>query len=387
MTSIRNVVVFMSDGLRWDTHPESIRKQGVTYRTISSSLHTPTSIASMLSGEYLPGHNVRGFTEPFEDDTTTILDTFPNRGKSNFGGNFNNEIYSFLLGRYDSISLKDIEEPFCWFMRDPGGHAPYGGFDENLESQLSVDDYLKKHAGDREQMWEDYRRGINDSVARFETHVLETLRKRGIEEKTLVVFVSDHGQMLGEYGHVGESYPAAPEVVYVPITFVHPSLEAHDADALFRHVDLPDTVAGYLDADFDLGRTDGVDQTNINNPPKYGLSLYDRPYPSFNGQFHYTLRSVWGANGGHVFNESSTWDKMKLLGGFLTSIPAGRQLRKSRRLEGLRYLLRNQYSWGNPPMTVEEAKETLDSVDLASERSNLDLDGDAKRNLEDLGYL
>lgn len=387
MCRIRNVVLFMSDGLRWDSHPEAVRERGVTYRTVSSSLHTPTSIASMLSGEYLTGHNVRGFTEPFQDETATLFEAFPNRGKSDFAGDFNNEIYGFLLERYHPVSLEDIEEPFCWFMRDPGGHAPYGGFDDDLGSKLSVDDYLKRYAGDSEQMWADYRRGISDSVDRFKTHVLETLRKRGIENETLVVFVSDHGQILGEHGHVGESYPATPEIVYVPVTFIHPSLETRDADALFRHVDLPDTIAGYMDANFDIGRTDGVDQTSTRDPPTYGLSLYDRPYPSLKGQFHYTLRSVWDADGGHVFNESSIWDKVKLLGGFLTSIPAGRQLRKSRSLEGLRYLFRDHYSWGDPSMTVDEARDILDSVDLEADRLELNLDRDAKQNLEDLGYL
>lgn len=387
MNDIRNVVIFMSDGVRWDSHPESIRKRGVTYRTVSSSLHTPTSIASMLSGEYLPGHNVRGFTEPFEDETITLLDAFPNQGKSDFKGNFNNEIYNFLLGRYDPVSLNEVEEPFSWFIRDPGGHAPYGEFDDDLRSNMSVDDYLKQHAGDSDQMWADYRRGINDSVERFEAHVLDTLRERGIEKETLVVFVSDHGQMLGEYGHVGESYPATPEIVYVPVTFIHPSLNTREADTLFRHVDLPDTIDGYMDANLDLGQTDGVDHTNTSNPPRYGLSLYDRPYPSFHGTFHYTLRSVWDTDGGHVFNESSTWDEMKLLVGFLTSIPAGRQLRKSKSLEGLRYLFRDQYSWGDPSMTVEEARHILDSVDIAADRSELDLDNVARENLEDLGYL
>lgn len=387
MGDIRNVVVFMSDGLRWDTHPTSVRERGVTFRTISSSLHTPTSIASMLSGEYLTGHNIRGFTEPFDKTTTTVLDAFPNNGISDFTGNFNNEIYDYLLNRYEEISLAEIEEPFCWFMRDPGGHAPYGGFDQDLASTLSVDDYLRKHAGDANQMRSDYQRGIDDSVARFETHVLETLQERGIEEETLVVFISDHGQLLGEYGHVGESYPAAPEVVYVPTTFVHPSIAEEESDALFRHVDLPDTITGYLDVDLELERTDGVDQTAATDPPGHGLSLYDRPYPSFRGQFHYTLRSVWDADGGHVFNDSSAWDKTKLLGGFLTSIPAGRQLRRSRSFEGFRYLIRDQYSWGTPSITVSEAREILDSVELDDERTDLDLDSDARKNLENLGYL
>lgn len=387
MSSIENVAIFMSDGLRWDTHPASIRELGITFRTVASSFHTPTSIASMLSGQYLGNHDIRGFTDEFAPSTDTILDGFKNRGISDFTGNFNNEIYSYLLGRYEQVSLEEIEPPFCWFMRDPGGHAPYGGFDQELNSTESVDSYLKQHAGDTDRMWEDYRDGIDDSVDRFKTHILSTLRERGLLEETLVVFISDHGQLLGEHGHVGESYPGAPEIVYVPTTFIHPSLEQEESDNLFRHVDLPDTIAGYLTTEVETGATDGIDHTSTNDPPTHGLSLYDRPYPSFRGQFHYTLRSVWEEDAGQVFNTSSWRERIQLLGGFLTKIPAGRHLRRTRSIEGFHYLLRDQYSWGEPTMTSAEARELLDSVELSESREELDLNEAAKDNLEDLGYL
>lgn len=387
MSEVKNLVVFMSDGVRWDAHPESVRERGVTYRTVASSTHTPTSIASMLTGQYLGNHNVRGFTDPLDPNTRTVLDAFDNSGISDFTGNFNNEIYDYLLGRYDRVSLDEIDEPFAWFMRDPGGHAPYDGFDDDLASTESVDSYLREHAGDTERMRSDYEAGVEASVRRFETHVLDTLTERGIDSETLVVFVSDHGQMLGEYGHVGESYPAAPEVVYVPVTFVHPSLDSRESDRLFRHVDLPDTVAGFTDADVDPGTTDGVDHASGDHSPDHGLCLYDRPYPSFRGQFHYTLQSVWGGDGGHVFNESSLWERLKLLAGLLASIPAGRQLRRSRSLTGVRYLLRDRYSWGDPGIDTANALDLLDSIETEYQRADLQLDEEAQENLEDLGYL
>lgn len=387
MSEIRNLVVYMADGLRWDTHPDSIEERGVTFRTIASSLHTPTAIASMLTGLYLPRHGVRGFTDVLPEDTQTVLDWFSHCGVSNSPGTFNSTVYGHLLRRYTEQSLTELEEPFGWFMRDAGGHAPYDGFDERLQTDETVRSYLQKHAGDETQMRRDYETAIESSVERFERFVLDPLEERNIRENTLVVFASDHGQMLGEYGHVGESYPACPEIVYVPTTFIHPSLEPTESGDLFRHVDLAPTIAGLLDSDVTLDATDGVDIFDVSTPPTHGLNFYDRPYPSVLGEFSYTIDSVWDGDGGHAFVRSSAWDKVKLTAGFLSRIPAGIQLRRSRSLTGLKYLFDSQYSWGTPRFSVEKAQDLLDAARTDRIDTDLEMSSETQQNLEDLGYL
>jgi len=388
MSDIRNLVMFMADGIRWDTHPESVRERGTTFRTVASSLHTPTAIASMLTGLYLPSHHVRGFTDPLPKDRKTILDVFENSAISDFGGNFNNEIYEYLLGRYDRKPLSEMTEPFAWFMRDPGGHAPYDGFDENLGSTESVRSYLRRHAGDNSRLQSDYKAGVAASTRRFEQHVINTLREQNLLENTLIVYVSDHGQMLGEHGHVGESYPACPEIVYVPTTFIHPDLRTTERSELFRHVDLPSTVEQIINPSGGIGQTDGINILDDQSAPSVGLNFYDRPYPSFRGQFYYTLNSVWDRNGGHVFNESNLGERIRLLVGFLSRIPAGAQLRRSRNLRGFRYLLESQYSWNSPSFSRDEARALLDSAtEESKQRRELDMDSKTQENLRDLGYL
>lgn len=387
MADFRNLVVYMSDGVRWDSHPNEIRELGATWKTISASLHTPSSIASMLTGVHLPKHGVRGFTDSLGNDRPTVLDLFPNRGLSDSSGNFNNEIYRFLLERYDAKPLSEMNEPFGWFMRDAGGHAPYDGFDETLQTNESVDSYLEKHAGDDEQMRRDYEAGIQASADRFRRFVLEPLEERGIRDETLIVFISDHGQMLGEHGHVGESYPACPEIVYVPTTFIHPDLPTGKQEGLFRHVDLLDTMAGLVDPDTEVPPTDGLDIFSADESPSYGLNFYDRPYPSIRGEFSYTIKSVWDADGGHAFIESGLFDKVRLTTGLLSRIPAGKQLRRTRSLASLKLLFDNQQTWGTPSFSVAEARTILDEYDVEIDSQSLDLDDSTVDNLEDLGYL
>ncbi|MFB6195512.1 MAG: sulfatase-like hydrolase/transferase [Haloplanus sp.] len=388
MTGVRNLVVYMADGVRWDHHPDAVAEMGTTFRGIAASTHTPSSIASMLTGLHLPTHGVRGFTDPLPADVETMLEWFSTAGLSESPGNFNDVIYGTLLGRYDRVSLADATPPFGWFMRDAGGHAPYDGFDGRLQTDESVRSYLRDHAGDEARMRRDYAAAVESSVERFERFVLQPLRERDLLAETLVVFLSDHGQLLGEYGHVGESYPACPEVVYVPVTFVHPDLpRGEKRPELFRHVDVPATVAGLL-AGVDASDTQGRDLFADGDHPDYGATFYDRPYPSFLGEFSYTIDSLWERDGGHVFVRSGAWTKCKLAAGFLSRIPAGTQLRRSRSALGLKMLFENRRTWGDPTRTASDAEAILDALKRPDVPDpDLTLSEDAVRNLRELGYL
>lgn len=376
----------MSDGLRWDFHPEEVRDMGITVRTLASSLHTPTSIASMLTGQYLPRHEIRGFSDKLRYNQSTILDHFTNSAVSDEPGNFNNEIYGYLLDRYNQTNLSNIEEPFAWFMRDPGGHPPFDGFDNDLSSNDSVRSYFSRNAGNLERLTTDYQHAINSSVERFRDKVLNPLCRRGLQSDTLIIFISDHGELLGEYGHLGESFPASPELVRVPTTFIHPQLSPRKASSVIRHIDIPETVAKLRD----LNESPVKTNTSVFNgsSDRVSLNFYDRPYPSFSGVFHYTLSSVWDWEGGHVFNRSSLWSRLKLIGGYATRIPAGMQIRRSRNLLGVKLLLYSHYSLGNPGFDKPSAEKLLESeTGLTDRLDEVDLDESAKNNLRELGYL
>ena len=73
--------------------------------------------------------------------------------------------------------------------------------------------------------------------------VLEVLARRGMLDDTLVLFASDHGEMLGDHGLGGKCYPHDPST-RVPLLARYPALipAGTVSDALVELTDLPATV-------------------------------------------------------------------------------------------------------------------------------------------------
>lgn len=395
MIDARNVVIFMSDSIRWGKTPQKISSKGVSIKTIAASPHTPSSLASMLTGLWLPQHGVRGFTDVLPKKVETILDRYPNQSLSDVGGTlndkmlgefFNDTIYNYLFNRYPRKSLDQIEEPFGWFMRDPGGHAPYGGWDIEMNASMSVPDFFDKYAGNQDVLRDKYDEGITSSVKRFQEYVIKPLKKRNILDDTLIIFLSDHGELLGEYGHVGQSYPICPELVYVPTIFIHPDLETSETE-IMRHVDLPDTIAHLTDRQR-MVNTPGTSVFDEEYDHQKGYCLYNRQFPSFKGEFSYQIDSLWDKNGGHVFNRSTLWEKTKLTLGYLSKISAGKHLRRTRKVDGFRLLYTNQQTWGSPEISPEGADAELKAINEESvESASRTMSADTEEQLRDLGYL
>ncbi|ELZ79603.1 N-acetylgalactosamine-4-sulfatase [Haloferax larsenii JCM 13917] len=394
MIDADNLVIFMSDSIRWDSHPSSIAESGLTFKTVASSLFTPPSHASMLTGLYPHNHGVSGFFEELPSSLETILDSFQNAGLSDVRGHFddkiqgeyfNEAIYKTLLSRYDQKPLDEMNEPFGWFMRDPGGHAPYGGWDLSMNVAESVPDFFDRYAGDEEALRRRYKQGVELSVKRFEKYVIEPLESRGILDDTLVVFLSDHGEQIGDHGHCGQSIPATPEVAYVPTTFIHPDLETGRSDRLFRHIDLPKTISSLMSVKGPKN-TDGVDV--FSESPAWGYSLIKRTFPSIIGSFDYEVRSIWDSDGGYVHNTSPLWNKTKFTGGYLSKIPSGKQLRRKPQAEGLKLLFESYHEWGKPNFSLEFAREKLEGIEYSrSKKARGQLDESTKDHLEQMGYI
>jgi arylsulfatase A-like enzyme len=89
---------------------------------------------------------------------------------------------------------------------------------------------------------------IDDMVGR----IMETLTRRGLWDNTLVIFTSDHGDMLGDFGKLGKENFTEP-VVRVPYLLVPPGSvpsnggapEQRHYDGLVEHMDLAPTMLDY----------------------------------------------------------------------------------------------------------------------------------------------
>lgn len=75
--------------------------------------------------------------------------------------------------------------------------------------------------------------------------LLETLRDTGIEEDTLLVFTSDHGDMLGSQGHQKKQRPW-DESIRVPFLLRYPALLGRTSRELDALIDAPDILPTLL---------------------------------------------------------------------------------------------------------------------------------------------
>jgi arylsulfatase A-like enzyme len=74
---------------------------------------------------------------------------------------------------------------------------------------------------------------------------VETLRRRGELDRTLIIYSSDHGEMLGDHGRWGKSVPYQPSVG-VPLVAAGPGVEhGKTSSALVSLVDLAATFLDY----------------------------------------------------------------------------------------------------------------------------------------------
>ncbi len=308
---IENIVVFVCDALRWDEHPQSVRAQGVTFKTVASSLFTAASFPSMVSGLYPHRLGVFSFLEaiPLEIPALTHIpginfSLWTESAWTRFDPPETAPIYQVLNTR-QRISLETIQPPFVYLEDDKGGHAPYGLTFAEYDKPATTF-FHEFGSGGLETLRAMYRQGIAQSVAFFQER-LKTLEKRGLLDRTLVIFTSDHGELLGEYGGLVEHGRfATPELVFVPTTFIHPALPAGVTVAghVMRHVDLFPTALAALQRPIPTG-LDGVSLLDCQAFPDYGLNYCRRkqPGPGLGARLRSTReeRSVWDWGGGYVW--------------------------------------------------------------------------------------
>jgi len=310
--NIENIVIFVSDSLRWDFIPKKLMKMGITVKTIASSLYTAPSFPSIVSGLYPPKHGVYTWSDILPKRKRRLLELETHNVSLWCETTWTNlppdksQIHT-ILGDPKGISLENIDRPFIYIEDDKGGHCPYGyPFTKFMEG--GCPDFFKEYGKKgRNKLIKQYKRGIKQSVTQFKKRI-KTLEERGLINNTLLVFTSDHGELLGEYGGLtGHGRPPCPELIYVPTVFIHPSLEPKElTNGVYRHVDLYPTIAGILDIG-NLYLTDGINLTETEKLPQRGMSFrkggYMKSESNLSRWMKYGCSSIWDYNGGHVFHD------------------------------------------------------------------------------------
>ncbi|WP_049925906.1 sulfatase-like hydrolase/transferase [Halopiger goleimassiliensis] len=386
--AIENVYVFVADSVRYDELPDRVADRGRSFKMAASALCTPQAMSSIATGRYAPRHGVTWFNDSLNASMPTVFDLEIASGYNEVV--WDGRAVGDVLGEPGSVDLETVEEPFVLFEHDNGGHSPYVGYEDRSTAEMFAE------LSDCEELRDLYRRTVEASTDRFEER-LRLLEERGLRENTLVIYLADHGELLGEHGgFVGHGLPSAPEVAYVPAVFVHPSLGNDHGETFLQHVDLFPTIRSLVGGTADRVETDGKSLLSPIEPdrPAYTQGIM-RPNESYRDTFmdpNYDAPSVWTADGGYVFNETSTlvlpltatYDA--LFSGYTGSFAGGPSTPK-RLLNAYRHYLAGERTYGEPSISKADARgmaERISSITVETETRSLD--EETKAHLEQLGY-
>ena len=138
--------------------------------------------------------------------------------------------------RISDLAIDDLdrlEEPFFMWVHYFDPHFEYLKHDEwNEFGDEPVGRY------DQEIAFTDHHIG----------RLLDALSERGMLERTIIIFTSDHGEEFGEHG--GKFHDTSyQEVMRVPLVFAGPGIASGSTDVLAQQIDMLPTVLSMLGVD------------------------------------------------------------------------------------------------------------------------------------------
>lgn len=384
MDDVDNVLIFVSDSLRWDFLPESLKQRGTVFKTVAQSTYSPPSFTTLSTGLYPHQHGVNGFNKQMADGVETtyhipgIDGTYFNEGRLVV-----DSLYR-TYGVREQRSLAELESPFWYLERDTTTHAPF--VRNAFFDGVNADSYFADRMPDWDKVCDDYRGVIDKSVEMFDER-LAVLDRVSELDNTLVVFTSDHGELFGEYGDILHISPMCPELVYVPTVFIHPSLDESSFNAdpesdVIEHTDVVQTCLSAIGKG-DALPTEGVDLLSESRPHDHA---YSHTTTGKFGIVAYQSNGIWWRDSGLVRVENPKITRLmyiayKLMFG---GAPAARRQEPA---ELVRTYLKDEWIFGDIPVSKERAMEDLDKVsDEIVGTAAQELDSQTVSHLKDLGY-
>ncbi|ELY45338.1 sulfatase-like hydrolase/transferase [Natronorubrum bangense] len=386
--AIENVYLFIADSVRYDCVPDRVVDRGRLFKTAAAALCTPQSVPSIVTGRHAPRHGVTWFNDSLNESLPTLFDLDATTGYNEvvWEGRAVNDI----LNEPGRIDLESVEEPFVALEHDNGGHSPY------VDSKNQSTAEMFSNISDERELRRRYRETVAASTDRFEER-LDVLEDQDLLESTLVIYLADHGELLGEHGgFVGHGLPAAPEVAYVPTVFIHESLASETAETFIHHTDLFPTIDHLVDDGRTSASADGDSLLEVVDAdrPAYTQGVM-RPQEKYRGTIldpNYDAPSIWTKHGGFVFNDTSklvlpltaTFDA--LFSGY-TGAFNDSNFRPAVLARALRHYLSGEQTYGTPSVSRTDARAMADQLSsITVETESRSLDEETKEHLEQLGY-
>lgn len=120
------------------------------------------------------------------------------------------------------------EQPFLAWVHFYNMHSPYyGGQGQVEKGKTGADKYRIA------LRWLDKQFGV----------IMDTLKRRGLEDSTLVILAADHGEHLGEGKRTGHGDGVHDEEVHVPLAFRVPGTKGSELECLVGNIDVVPTIA------------------------------------------------------------------------------------------------------------------------------------------------
>lgn len=164
-----------------------------------------------------------------------------------------------------TIDQQEAEKPFFIWTHFFDTHVPYcpgigRNWKQNSHDHLSALGYAEridlsvgvKKRPETDQEWEVWRALYDASIHYIDSEIAriqDALRERGLDENTLVVITSDHGEELGEHGDVSHHFRLYEHNLRIPLLFSGPGVPARKIVGLSTIMDLSPTIADIIGVD------------------------------------------------------------------------------------------------------------------------------------------
>ena len=131
-------------------------------------------------------------------------------------------------------------------------------------------------------------------------HLLRKIEYMGLLKNTMVIFMADHGFLLGEHDLIAKNFSMYEEIVHIPLMIYHPDAQPRRTDALTSIIDIPATVIDVFAAERGH-RVEGISLL----PTVMGETDYLRDYAISHGAWSGGWSPDGGSPHGHVTD--GTW--------------------------------------------------------------------------------
>ena len=205
---------------------------------------------------------------------------------------------AFLAGEADRFLRENRDRPFALYVNFLEPHPPYRSVNDDLYDPATIDlppnfgveldetapakcrfkaAYARANGRhfplSDEHSWRKQIARYLGCVTLIDTYVgriLDSLRQHGLEDNTMVVFTSDHGEMMGDFGLISKAVMFQPSI-RVPLLFRVPwvTTEQRVIDGPVNLVDLVPTILDVLGYPLD---------STLQGESLYPVITADRPF-------------------------------------------------------------------------------------------------------------